>query len=141
MADSEPPLPLYVGKALPSGQRKGAGRQTQAEYNLFQRLKQHAQSIASAENLVLTDFRCRYLVVEPVWISLAERFLIEHYRPVRNLAVEGFGNHPVGRYRETGARPAWDIIHPGRAWASRLPANRSVEEVWGDIERHLGSGG
>ena len=78
---AHPVPPIYVGKAVPSGARKG-GRQALGGRELHQRLKQHSRSIEEAENLELRDFTCRYLVVVPVWITLAERFLVEHYQPV-----------------------------------------------------------
>jgi hypothetical protein len=83
--------PIYVGKAVPAGARKG-GRRLSAGRELCQRLSQHAESIKQAQNLALNDFTCRYLVVVPVWITLAERFLVEHYQPVWNVPIDGSGN-------------------------------------------------
>jgi len=122
--------PIYVGKAIPPGARKGqsAEASTSGE-DLLKRLKEHAKSIEQAENLELKDFACRYLVVVPVWISLAEQFLINHYRPIWNLVLEGFGNHPPGAGRSTMRRPQWDIVHPGRPWAKRLAAQETREQV------------
>jgi hypothetical protein len=96
---------------------------------LHQRLVQHATSIEQAENLKLEEFRCRYLVVVPVWISLAERFLIDHFRPVWNTVVDGFGNHDPGQGRVNMRRPRWDILHPGRPWAKRLRALETPEQI------------
>jgi len=121
------PTPIYVGKALPAGARKG--RVSSKGRQLWRRLKEHADSIEAAENLRLADFGCRYLVVVPVWISLAERFLVEYYRPVWNVLIDGFGNHPPGRGRKDMKRPRWDIIHPGRAWAATLRAAESRERI------------
>ena len=105
--------PIYVGKAVPTGTRKG-GRQVDPESSaeLYQRLHDHAKSIEQAKNLDLLEFQARYLVVEPVWITLAERFLIDHFRPVWNTAIDGFGNHDPGRGRHAMRRPRWDIVHP-----------------------------
>jgi hypothetical protein len=83
--------PIYVGKAVPSGARKG-GRRVLGGKELYQRLREHSESIEQAQNLELAHFTCRYLVVVPVWITLAERFLVEHYQPVWNVAIDGFGN-------------------------------------------------
>ncbi|MFH1221011.1 MAG: Eco29kI family restriction endonuclease [Candidatus Eisenbacteria bacterium] len=85
--------------------------------------------MSKSENLDLADFRCRYLVVIPVWITLAERFLVEHYRPVWNVVVDGFGNHDPGAGRRAMKRPRWDILHPGRPWARRLVADESIDQV------------
>lgn len=58
--------PIYVGKAIPSGARKG-GRGTGARgAPLFKRLSEHAESLARAGNLDVADFHCRYLVVEDI---------------------------------------------------------------------------
>ncbi len=122
------PPPIYVGMAVPTGARKG-GRSASAGRELCQRLKQHAKSVEQAENLRLDDFTCRYLVVVPVWITLAERFLVEHYKPVWNVAIDGFGNHDPGAGRHGMKRPRWDILHPGRPWAAELAAAESFEQV------------
>ena len=125
---ADPPLPIYVGKAVPTGARKGA-RRSAAGHELYQRLNQHSKSIDQAENVDLDDFTCRYLVVVPVWITLAERFLVERYKPVWNVAIDGFGNHDPGAGRRGMKRPRWDILHPGRPWAAKLTAEESFEQA------------
>jgi len=120
--------PIYVGKAVPIGARKGR-RRLSAGKELYQRLREHTESIEQARNLELKDFTCRYLVVVPVWITLAERFLVEHYQPVWNVAIDGFGNHDPGAGRRAMKRPQWDILHPGRLWAEKLVAKESFEQV------------
>jgi len=127
------PSPIYVGKAVPTGARKG-GQPESGGRELHQRLLQHAKNIDQVENLTLEHFKCRYLVTVPVWISLAERFLVEHYKPVWNVAIEGFGNHDPGAGRRGMKRPLWDILHPGRPWAARLKAEKSFEEVLQRLE-------
>ncbi len=121
-------IPIYVGKAIPAGGRKGTDL-TAAGAPLSRRLKDHAKSVSSATNLELSDFRCRYLVVLPVWVSLAEQFLINHFRPIWNVYIAGFGNHDVGKGRHEGKRPQWDIVHPGRTWAGLLDAAESPEDI------------
>lgn len=112
--------PIYVGKAIPSGGRKGSELFSGVVgTHLFGRLRQHADSIDAAENLRVSDFTCRYLVVDDIWIPLAETLLISAFRPAWNLIIEGFGNHDPGRGRYQGLRPLWDVLHPGRGWASR----------------------
>jgi len=120
--------PIYVGSAVPTGGRKGGTGQPRRK-RLYNRLRQHSRSIEQAENLRLNDFSCRYLVVVPVWIGLAERFLIEHFGPVWNTVVDGFGNHDPGRGRRDMKRPRWDILHPGRYWAEKLRAEETPEEI------------
>ena len=135
-ARSESPreVPLYVGKAVPTGARKGDARVDRSYgRTLHRRLRDHSGSIEQAENLHLGNAWCRYLVVVPVWIPLAESFLINHFRPLWNTALDGFGNHDPGRGRAASARPRWDIMHPGRPWAARLHANETPQEILADI--------
>jgi len=131
-------IPIYVGKAIPAGGRKGqTGVTSSPGSELYKRLKEHAQSIEQTENLLLDDFTCRYLVVLPVWVSLAEQFLINHYRPVWNLVLDGFGNHPPGAGRKDMRRPRWDIVHPGRAWAKKLVAEETLTDLLAELETFL----
>ncbi|MBN9680925.1 MULTISPECIES: Eco29kI family restriction endonuclease [unclassified Corallococcus] len=124
--------PIYVGKAVPAGARKGA-KETGASRSLYSRLRQHRESIRAADNLDPKDFLARYLVVTPLWITMAERFLIEHYQPVWNVCIEGFGNHDPGSGRHQGERSWWDTLHPGRGWAEKLVASRKR----GDAKQRL----
>ena len=121
--------PIYVGSAVPSGKRKGAADPAASARALCSRLAQHAKSVTQAANLELDDFQCRYLVAVPVWITLAERFLIEHYQPAWNTILEGFGNHDPGSGRSSMKRPRWDIVHPGRAWAEKLTPAECAKDI------------
>ena len=122
--------PIYIGKAIPAGARRGGGLGLTTGSVLFRRLNEHAQSIAQTENLRLEDFSCRYLVVDDIWIPLGESLLIEKFAPVWNSSVEGFGNHDPGSGRYNSQCPLWDMVHPGRPWASRLRENRkSPQEI------------
>ncbi len=115
--------PIYVGKAVPAGARKGGfGLDAEPGRVLYNRLKQHASSIEEAGNLSLSDFKCRFLVVDDIWIPLGENLLIQSLQPVWNLEIDGFGNHDPGSGRYEQQRSAWDVIHPGRSWAERLKA-------------------
>ena len=97
---SEPASPIYVGKAIPSGARKGRQEFEDAiGYSLFKRLSEHADSITRASNLNIGDFQCRFLVVDDVWIPLAESLLIDEFRPIWNVLIDGFGNHDPGSGR------------------------------------------
>lgn len=54
--------PIYVGKAVPDGARKGGqGDSVDPGTALFKRLTDHAKSVDAATNLRLEDFRCRFL--------------------------------------------------------------------------------
>ena len=132
--ESSDEIPLYVGKAEPPGGRRGSGSVRSARNtSLYSRLRQHARSIEQAENLSLEFAHCRYLVVEPVWIGLAEQFLINHFQPIWNTILDGFGNHDPGRGRRNSARPRWDIVHPGRPWAVDLRGDETREEILNEI--------
>ena len=120
--------PIYVGKAVPPGARKGAKSMT-PHRALFQRLREHRESIDAASNLSSDDFLCRYLAVTPLWITMAERFLIENFQPIWNVSIEGFGLHDPGSGRYAGQRSWWDILHPGRAWSLRLKETRTVADA------------
>lgn len=121
--------PIYVGKAVPAGARKGGyGLGANPGVVLYKRLTEHASSIQEAENIHLEDFRCRFLVVDDIWIPLAESMLIEMYSPLWNQKIDGFGNHDPGKGRYNQQRSNWDVIHPGRSWAGRLQLPSCGEE-------------
>lgn len=117
-------LPIYVGKAIPPGGRMGGRGVRGPGTPLYGRLSEHVGSIQAASNLRLQDFRCRYLVVTLLWITMAERFLIEHYQPIWNTCLDGFGNHDPGAGRHQGEISWWDALHPGRPWAALLRQTR-----------------
>ena len=126
--------PIYVGKAVPPGGRKGGGKPNTSYPALHKRLREHANSVQDAQNLSLDDFQYRSLAVEPVWITLAERFLIETHNPVWNLVLDGFGKHNSGRNRQGGKRSWWDTLHPGRDWAAREQATNTEKEARSRIQ-------
>ena len=108
--------PIYVGKAVPPGARKGNfGIDSDPGPALFKRLKEHAESIQQAENLDIKDFHCRFLVVDDIWIPLGESLLIAKFSPIWNKMVDGFGNHTPGAGRFNQSRSRWDVLHPGRS--------------------------
>jgi len=114
--------PIYVGKAIPKGGRKGGLANDVASTGkaLLDRLRQHASSINEAENLELEDFFVRYLVVDDIWIPLGENMLIETFQPLWNRVIDGFGNKDPGQRRATQYKSPWDILHPGRGFAKKL---------------------
>jgi hypothetical protein len=134
--------PIYVGKAIPSGGRKGgvdlSGKAGQV---LFNRLSEHAESIQLTKNLNIKDFSCRFLVVDDIWIPLGESLLITKFMPLWNVVVDGFGNHDPGSGRYSGMRPSWDTLHPGRKWAEKCkPSKKTEKEILADIEEFFKKG-
>ncbi len=135
--------PIYVGKAIPKGGRKGgldndAGKGSA----LRDRLNQHASSIVESENLHIEDFAFRCIVVDDIWIPLGENMVIQQFRPIWNLVIDGFGNKDPGNRRATQYRSPWDVLHPGRRFAVKLADSPSVspESLVQRIERfHAGS--
>lgn len=116
--------PIYVGKAVPPGARKGGfGLGTAPGSALSLRLREHARSIRETNTLVLQDFYCRYLIADDIWIPLGESLLIERFQPLWNVVIEGFGIHTPGAGRKKQVRSKWDTLHPGRALANDLPPN------------------
>jgi len=128
--------PIYVGRAIPEGARKGGGQgdNDAPSKSLIGRLRDHAKSIRLASDLHIEDFVCQYLVVEDIWIPLAETLLIARFAPVWNTLVDGFGNHTPGKGRYAGKRPRWDVLHPGRTCA---PRSETFEEISRDVENYL----
>lgn len=133
--------PIYVGKADPKGGRRGGALDKAPGSALFDRLAKHARSIEQAANLKLGDFHCRYLVVDEVWIRMAERMLIAWHQPVWNVVVDGFGNNDPGSRRKDQYRSPWDVLHPGRSWADKLgDGGLTAKEVIARIDAHLARG-
>jgi len=122
--------PIYVGKAIPKGGRKGGLAKDVAAigHALSDRLKQHAASINEAENLELSDFYVRHLVVDDVWIPLGENMLIQSFKPVWNRAIDGFGNKDPGQRRAKQFKSPWDVLHPGREFAKKLTDSPVTDE-------------
>lgn len=134
-------VPVYVGKAVPSGGRKGvAVEHGSASTALSKRLREHAKSVDQAENLDINDFWCRWLVVEPIFIPLGESVMISRFTPVWNGLVDGFGNHDPGSGRINGLRSRWDTLHPGRPFAAKYPPHtESPQRIELDVVEYLRS--
>ena len=131
--------PIYVGKAVPAGARKGGfGLGAEPGQALYNRLCDHAKSIAEAKNLETDAFFCRYLAVDDIWIPLAESLLIERFAPLWNRILDGFGNHDPGKGRYNQQKSPWDTLHPGRSWAERLQPNTVGEtELYAQVTHYI----
>ena len=117
-------LPIYIGKAEPSGWRQSRSMGEAGNgAKLFERLKQHANSVAVGKGLKIEDFVCRLMIFEgPVaaMIASVEASLIAMHRPLWNSVIDGFGNHNPGNKRFSGMITQWDALHPGRSWAKQM---------------------
>lgn len=123
-ANNEFRQPIYVGKAVPKGARKGGyGLDAAPGKVLSARLKEHATSIVATNSLKIEHFFCRYLIVDDIWIPLGESLLIEMFSPLWNRIVDGFGIHDPGTKRAAGQRSKWDTLHPGRPFADKCQSN------------------
>jgi len=136
----DPQQPIYVGKAVPPGTRKGGFRLANSPGPaLFRRLREHASSIDEVDNLRREDFTCRYLVSDDIWIPLGESLLIDRFGPLWNVRLEGFGIHDPGG-RRPQRRSMWDTLHPGRGFAAERPANQSTPEQLAQMVREFLAG-
>ncbi|MEN2475118.1 Eco29kI family restriction endonuclease [Burkholderia sp. GS2Y] len=110
--------PVYIGKAVRENAKQGFNPRPTTKAKIWERLGQHAESIRAVENagddldFRLDDFRCRHLVLNDAYITLAESVLIATFRPAWN--GMGFGSKVVGGERMTGRPSLWDSLHPGR---------------------------
>lgn len=131
--------PIYVGKAIPKGGRRaGIGVSESVGPVTFKRLLEHSESIRQTENLKIEDFSCRHLIVDDIWIPLGESLLIQRFRPVWNMYIDGFGNHDPGSGRYNQKRSPWDILHPGRSWAMKCAVNpRTEEEIRESLQKSI----
>lgn len=144
-------IPIYVGKAIPSGGRKGLSESIGDEDSLHKRLREHFKSISVAiahavrtgagDSLNAADFACRFIIIpgdESALIAPIESALIKQYQPLWNAAVDGFGNHDPGNGRYKQSRSQWDVLHVGRAWADKCTGTPpSLEIIFADVLQHL----
>lgn len=132
-------VPIYVGKANLRGGSTGIGKSTR-QTPLYNRLKEHAESIQEARNLALQDFKCKYLILDQVWVRLGEEILLRQFKPLWNSVVQGFGIHTPGKGRANQRRSEWDTLHPGRNWVEslNLPPNKMTEEqIRNKVRKHF----
>jgi len=143
-AASQTETPLYVGKADPADH--GAETVEAQGKRLSRRLRDHKRSLGKAENLLIEDFECRFLVVKSAWQNTAETYLIERFHPIWNREIGicwGFGKHGDSSGTRKNTRSPWDTLHPGRPWAmtentvpNELSPDQITELILEHYERH-----
>lgn len=136
---SEKQIPIYVGRAVPSSARKGqTSKKTNNNFFLHRRLLDHLDSISKSKNLTASHFLVRFLIIQDIWVHLAESAIIDEYRPLWNQCVDGFGNHDPGSGRGNQVRSMWDTLHPGRIWADKQrPCKLSKDQIIEEIKKHF----
>lgn len=133
--------PIYVGKADPKV--TNAATPKAQGTGLHTRLSDHVKSVSKAENtLRLSDFECRFLVVQSGWQTAAERYLIDLFRPIWNgetKKVFGIGKHGDKAETRGNKRSPWDTLHPGRTWAghTKLVDQKSKTAISEELAKHF----
>lgn len=75
---------VYVIYYTGGGRKGGVLLEGPAGRVLYNRLKNHADSIRDTKNLSIEDFWCRHLAIKDFFISLCESLLIDQYTPIWN---------------------------------------------------------
>lgn len=136
---SKTETPIYVGQAAPEATSARTPREQGPR--LARRLEEHKKSIRSAENLNVSDFEYRCLVVQSGWESAAENLLINLFRPIWNSEVNvlyGIGKHGDSATTRANKRSPWDTLHPGRLWAANTVENaRDIGRIEDDVRAHF----
>lgn len=129
-------IPIYIGKAVPSGWRQGRLTNDANGRHIFRRINEHTKNIAQSNNLSTEDFETRFMLFSDETINLIstiESCLIRKYNPLWNSVIDGFGNHDPGKGRYNQAISEWDFLHPGRVWVERLSGQKP--ELKGIVEK------
>ena len=127
-------MPIYIGKAENPGKRTG---KVSFMGGLIGRLREHRSSIRQAKNLDIADFDFTVVAMGVDLVAWGEAVLIRHFQPLWCSIVSGFGIHAPGKGRKAQMRSMWDEIHPGRSFATNLPANPvTVESLHPQVAQH-----
>jgi hypothetical protein len=151
--------PIYVGKADP---KRSAGADVRTHgATLSSRLLDHRRQIGMAAKyaaeyeaelqaaglspLHVEDFDCRKLVCAPGIQLTAEARLISLFRPLWNSDFNvAYGVSKHGDVQRKHPKSPWDVLHPGRPWATGLdehgnpfPNQDTPETVVQRIRSHL----
>lgn len=132
--------PIYIGKADPDNQ--AAKDAVSQGTKLSARLNEHARSIRKAfTTLDISDFECRFLIVQTGFQKSAEDYLINFFKPIWNSETKicfGLGKHGDSSETRVNKRSPWDTMHPGREWADATAENqKTLETIVEQIGDHL----
>jgi hypothetical protein len=129
--------PIYVGKADPDEPRAASPREQGVR--LFGRLADHRDAIKEvqthaeanglADPLRVQDFECRRLVCATNAQLVAERHLIDVFKPAWNSETKicfGISKHGDNSETRRNKKSPWDVLHPGRAWAMTSPVREGM---------------
>lgn len=119
-------FPVYVGKAVRENAKQGFNPQPARQARLYNRISEHAESMSHG-GLNLAECRCRYLVLNDAYISLAESVMIRVFRPPWN--GMGFGSKVVGGRRMEQVPSLWDSLHQGRSGRPLGTATRRAQAI------------
>lgn len=142
--------PIYVGKADPESPTASTPRQQGTR--LFGRLKDHRKMIRNVSQyatdndlphlLRVEDFECRRLVCATNAQLVAEARLIRMFVPIWNKEAKifwGISKHGDSPATRSNKRSPWDVMHPGRAWATgnALEDKMTPDEITRHIKEHF----
>jgi hypothetical protein len=143
--------PIYVGKADPDEPR--AANPREQGVRLFGRLADHRGAIQEVETyardngidnaLLVDDFECRRLVCATNAQLVAERHLIDVFKPAWNAETKicfGISKHGDNAETRKNKKSPWDVLHPGRDWAMSSPVRNgmSPQSVTAKLAEHFG---
>ncbi|WP_223531779.1 Eco29kI family restriction endonuclease [Pseudomonas sp. GL-RE-20] len=132
--------PIYVGQAAPdeASAKDAVGQGTK----LSARLREHARNIRKVDaTLNISDFDCRFLIVQSGFQTSAENYLINFFKPIWNSETKvcfGLGKHGDSSDTRANKRSPWDTLHPGRSWAeSTATDQKPYEQIVEQVAAHL----
>lgn len=142
--------PIYVGKADPKS--SSARNPREQGDRLYGRLKDHRKMIRTVEQYAvenglsptihLADFTCRKLVCATNAQLVAERHLIETFKPVWNAETKicwGISKHGDSAETRSNTRSPWDVMHPGRKdyMTDKVVSGTTPEQIASEIAEHV----
>lgn len=147
---SKTETPIYVGKADPKSFESETPRDQGPQLSgrliehrrTIRKVEEHALAEGLPDPLRVADFECRRLVVATNAQLIAERYLINLFRPLWNDETKvcwGMSKHGDSAGTRSNDRSPWHVLHPGVGWALdvRLRDKKSVERIRADINSHL----